>query len=112
MLYGIVFDCVIFFPYAATVGCVRAKASVYPHISDDVIIHVAVKGVIFDFIGFGGTKNMIILCESLQDLFKFIAIYHTQMTHVNFMKKVLWDGIKLYAIFGLTRLFSWVSGRF
>ena len=34
------------------------------------------------------------------------------MSHANFMKKFQWEGIKLCAIFGGTRLFSRLSGRF
>ena len=40
-------------PFLVTVGFERAKASVCPRISDDVVIHVVVKGDIFGIIGRG-----------------------------------------------------------
>ena len=46
-LDGLMFDHVRSFLFAITVGCVRAKASVCPHISDDVVMHVVVKGGVF-----------------------------------------------------------------
>ena len=47
MLEGIMFYCVRFTPFYVMVRCVRSKASVHPRISDDVVIHVKVKGVYF-----------------------------------------------------------------
>ena len=44
MLDGIVFDCMRYLPFMVTVGCGRDKASVRPNISDDVVMHVLVKG--------------------------------------------------------------------
>ena len=51
------FDNLRFYPFVATVICVRAKVSVRPLILDDVVMHVVVKGEIFEFIGIGPTKN-------------------------------------------------------
>ena len=34
------------------------------------------------------------------------------MSHESFMKKVLWNGMQLCAVFVGTRLFSWLSGSF
>ena len=50
MLEGIMFYCVRFTPFSVMVRCVRAKASVHPRISDDVVIYVKVKGGVFDSI--------------------------------------------------------------
>ena len=43
---------------------------------------------IFEFIGCGRTKNGILLCGLRQDWFEFVAVYNTQMPHVNLTKKV------------------------
>ena len=59
----------LFSPFLVTVGFVRSTESVRPRISDDVVIHVLVKGDIFYFIGCGRTENWIVLCESHQDWF-------------------------------------------
>ena len=82
------------------VGCVRAEASVIPLILDDVVMHVVVKGGVFEFIGLGRKKNWIVLCELRQDWFDFVAMYKTLMTDENAMKKVQWEGIELCEIFG------------
>ena len=50
-LYGLMFHDLFFYPFAVTVGCVRAKASVLPHISDEVVMNVVVKGDVFELIG-------------------------------------------------------------
>ena len=47
MLYGLMFDYVSSFLFAVTVGYVRAKASVCPRISYDVVMRVVVKGKLF-----------------------------------------------------------------
>ena len=62
-LYGILFDHLIFSPFAVMVGCVRDNVYVLPCVFDDAVMHEAVKGIIFDFIGLGHTKNCILLCE-------------------------------------------------
>ena len=56
------------------VGCVRAKTSICPHISDDIVLHVVVNGDLFELIGLGRTKNGILLCELRQDWFEFVAM--------------------------------------
>ena len=94
------------------VGCVRAKESVRPHILDDVVMHVLVEGGAFEIIGGGFKKKYIVMCESLQYWFKFVVIYKNQMPHANVMKNVLWEGIKLCAIFGGTRFFRQANGIF
>ena len=66
VLDGIMFEHVIFYPLAATFGCVRAKPSVRRRILDDILMHAVVKGDVFYFIGLGRTKNGIVLCESRQ----------------------------------------------
>ena len=63
-LDGLMVDCVRSIPFAATVGCVRDKASVHPCVSDDVLMYVIVKGDVFVFICRGCTKNGIVFCES------------------------------------------------
>ena len=55
---------------------------------DYVIMYVVFIEDIFGFIGFGSTKNGIVLCELRQDWFEFVAMYNTQMTHANVTKKV------------------------
>ena len=47
---------IIFPPFAVTVIFVRAKAYICLRISDDIVIHVVIKGDIFGFIGRGCTK--------------------------------------------------------
>ena len=62
--------------------------SFHPRVYDDVVMHVIVKGGAFQFICHGCTNNGILFCELRQGWYKFIEMYKTQMTHVNFMKKV------------------------
>ena len=62
---------------AVTFGCVMSKASVRQHISDDVVIDVAVEGEVLDFIDHRGMKNWILLHESRQDCFDVVAMYET-----------------------------------
>ena len=66
MLDWIMFDCVIFYPFAVRVRCVRAKASFLPRVLDDVVIHLLFKENLFYFIVLVGTNNVIVLCESCQ----------------------------------------------
>ena len=49
-VYGIMFDHFSFAPFVVMVGYVRSKESVIPHISDNVLIHVVVKGELFELI--------------------------------------------------------------
>ena len=58
-----------------------------------------VKGGVLGFIGYGGIKNWIVLCYSLQDWFEIVVMYENRMTRVNGMKKVRWEGIAMCAIF-------------
>ena len=44
MLDGLVFDCVRSLPFIVNVECGRSKASIRPHISDDIVMHVLSKG--------------------------------------------------------------------
>ena len=104
MLYGLMFDHLSFSPFSVTVWCVRSKASVRPHVSNDVVMHVAVKGGVFEFIGLVHTKNYILLCESCQKWFEFVTMYKTRMPHANVINKVWWEGIELCKIFRGTRL--------
>ena len=60
------FDQVSSLPFSVTVGCARDKASVFPHILYDSIMHVVVKGDAFEFIGLGRKNNGIVLCDSRQ----------------------------------------------
>ena len=66
----------------------RAKASVRPHIFDDVVIHEVVKGDVFEFIGLGRRNNWMVLCESHQEWFYFAVMYMTRMTLANVKKNV------------------------
>ena len=79
---------------------------VIPHISDYIVIHVIVKGYVFEFIGLGRTKNRIVLCEWCLDWFEFVAIEKNLITHENVMNKVQWEGIKICVVFGGTRILS------
>ena len=54
-------------PFAVTVGFMRANVSALPHIFDEVVINILVKGDLFKFIGLGHKKNWMVLCESHQD---------------------------------------------
>ena len=44
------------------------------------------------------------LFDSFQYWSEFVVMYKTLISHVNVMKKVQWEGIKLCAIFGGTRI--------
>ena len=44
---GIMFDHFSFTPLVVMVGCVSSKVNVCPHILDDVVMHILVKGDIF-----------------------------------------------------------------
>ena len=68
-LDGLIFDHLLFYPFLVTVGFVRAKASVRPHIIDGALMHKVVKGGVFEFIGLGRTNNCIVFCELHQDWF-------------------------------------------
>ena len=92
------FDCVKFPTWEVTDGCVRGKASVHPHISDDVVMHKVDKGDVLEFIGSVGMKKWIVLCELCQGWFEVVTIYVTKMSRVNGMKYFLWEDIKLGAI--------------
>ena len=48
------------------VDFVRDKVSVDQHISDEAVMHVVVKGDLFEFIEFVRTENWILLCELRQ----------------------------------------------
>ena len=72
MLYGLRFDHFFFPPFTSTVVFVMAKESIHPRTSDDVTMHVLVKGDAFEFIGRGRTNNWIMLCELHQDWFYFL----------------------------------------
>ena len=63
-------------------------------------MYVVVKGFVLEFTGIGGTKNWIVPRESIPDCFGVVAVYKTQMIHVNVMNKVRWEGIKLCEMFG------------
>ena len=52
-LDGLMFNFVSSLSFVVMVICVRAKASVCPRMSDDAIMHVEVKGDVFEFIGSG-----------------------------------------------------------
>ena len=76
MLYMTIFDYVRSFRFTVKVFCVRSNYSVHPCILDDAVIRVLVKGYIFDFIGHGQTKNVIMLCGLQQDWFESVAVYN------------------------------------
>ena len=65
----LMFDNCLFYPFAVTVGFVRAEAYVRPLISDFVIIHVLFKGEIFEFIERRRTKKWMVLGDSHQEWF-------------------------------------------
>ena len=50
-LNGLMFDYFLFSPFMVTIGFLRSKASIHPHIYDDVVIHVLVKEDVSEFIG-------------------------------------------------------------
>ena len=62
----LMFDRVSYLPVTVMLVCVRSKEYLLPHISDDAVMHVVVKGDVFEFTGCGLTNNGIVLCESLQ----------------------------------------------
>ena len=66
-LDGIIFDNMNFSPFVVTFECVRSKTPVYPRVLCHIVIHIVAKGEIFESIVLEGTKNSILLCESLQD---------------------------------------------
>ena len=65
-LDGLMFDNLLFSPFAVMVGSLRDKAYGIPHIFDDVVMHEVVKGGVFNFIGLGHKKNWMGLYESCQ----------------------------------------------
>ena len=65
-LYELMFDHLLFTPFVVTVGCVKYEEPVIPCILDDVVMYVVVKGDVFEVIGYGRTKNWIMLCKSRQ----------------------------------------------
>ena len=69
MLDGLMFDNYLFYPFAVMVGFLRAKASVFPRIFDDAVMHEVVKGCVFEFIGRGHTKNWVVCYELHQYCF-------------------------------------------
>ena len=88
-LYMFVFDHMNFPPCTVMVGCVRAKASLPPRVSDDVVIHIVVQGGVLDLIETGITNSWIVLREARQYWFEVVAVYKTQMPHVNGNKNFL-----------------------
>ena len=88
----------------------REKESFHPHTSDVVLIHVEVKGDVFEFIGHGNTKNWTVLCDYHQDWFYFSAMYNNWTPHSNMMKKFQWEVIQVCTIF--VGIFYWASGSF
>ena len=49
-LYRLMFDHVGSIPFEVMVGCVTAKVYVCPHVPDEVVMHVIVKGEVFELI--------------------------------------------------------------
>ena len=76
---GLMYDYMRLPPFTVTVGCVRANAYFLPHISDDIVMHILIKGGAFEFIGIGCRKNSIVLCESRKEWFAFFVIYKSHM---------------------------------
>ena len=66
VLNGLMFYRVISLTFTFTVACVRSKESFRPRISNYIVMHVVVKGDVFEFIGRVITKNGILLCELRQ----------------------------------------------
>ena len=60
---GLMFDCVRSIPFAVTVICVRAKASVHPLVSYDVVMIVIFKEDLFYSIFHERRKNVIAFCD-------------------------------------------------
>ena len=60
-LDGIMFDNFFFSPFLEVI--VRVKAYVLPQIFDVVLMHVVVKGGVFQFIGCRHMNNWMALCE-------------------------------------------------
>ena len=76
-LDGIMIDRGRYIQFTFTVGCVRAKASVHPHVYDEVSMHITAKGYIFDSICRGCKNNGIVSCDSRQDWSDFVTMYKT-----------------------------------
>ena len=98
-LDGLMFDIFFCSLFLVTVGFVRTKVYVRPHIFDDVVMHEVVKGGIFKFIGRICTNNCMVFCELHQDWFYFFSVYKTRMSNENVVKKFLWEVTQLCAIF-------------
>ena len=56
-LGGLMFYCVISFPFELVVGCVRDKACTIHCVYYDLVMHAIVKGGVFEFISCGRLKN-------------------------------------------------------
>ena len=58
-------------------------------------MHKVFEQELLEFIIPGGTKKWILLLESCQDFHKFFVMYDNEIPHVNGMKELLREGIKL-----------------
>ena len=87
-LDGFMFDYILLSPFVDRI--VSSKVSVRPHIFYVALICVVVKGCVFEFIGHRRTKNWMVLCESHQEWFQFVAMHNNRMPHINFMKNFRW----------------------
>ena len=86
MLDRLVFDCVRSLPFMVTVGCGRAKASVRPHISDDVAMHVLVKWCRMSKGGCPGDWILSVLMYWIHALIGIEWSYDVRRAHV-----LLWE---------------------
>ena len=110
-LDGIMFDYFFLSPFMVTVGCVRAKAFVRPHILDDVTMHEVVKGGVFYFIGMFMHKvtygvlwvalGLVWVCCNVQDPNYTCQCYEEVPMRGNWTVWIFW-----------TRIFSRLSGSF
>ena len=80
---------------AVTEGCVRVQASVLPYVTDIFVIFREVEWEVLEFIIPGGKNKWILLNESRQYFIGFLVMHKTEITHVNVVKDVRREGIKM-----------------
>ena len=62
--------------------------SVRPYATDVFVMRMLVERDVLDFIIYSGTKNWIVLIDSLQYFLEFVVMHETEMPRVNGVKYV------------------------
>ena len=109
---GIMFDNSFSSPFVLTVGFLRAKASVLPFIFDDVVMHEAFKGNIFEFIGHRRTSKWTFSCEYHPRICLVCCNVKDLHTTYKYYEEVPMEGNAIVCKFSGTRLFSRASESF